>query len=105
MMALELALLHHIAPPEAHGAENANDAGDDAGEAELVAEHRQVVHVEHHADGEEAGRDRADHRPWARIDQVIRVVRLMGCVAHGLHSLPSRPVPLWTRPADKSSSS
>ena len=65
-----LRLADHVAPPADHRVEHAERAGGEhqrrAGEA--------LVHPGDRADRQDEGRDRADHRPRARIHQVIIVV-------------------------------
>ena len=65
--ALEGRLADHVAPPDRHGAEDADQSDDQQGPA-------MAVHVQNAAGGEQAGGDRPDDRPRARIDQVIGVL-------------------------------
>src|SRR5206468_10142080 len=67
---LVLGFADHIAPPARHGVEHADGA--DAEDNRRGGEH--VMHPGNGAHRHDEGRNRADHRPRARIDEVVVVV-------------------------------
>ena len=70
VIALVLRLADHIRPPARHGVEHADDA-----DAENDRRRReQMMHPGDRADRHDEGRDGADDRPRARIDEVVVVV-------------------------------
>ena len=70
VVALVLRLADHVRPPARHGVEHADDA-----DAENDRRRReQMMHPGDRADRHDEGRDRADDRPRARIDEVVVVV-------------------------------
>src|SRR3984957_4306621 len=74
MVALVLRLADHVAPPACHGVEHADGAG-----AEY--DRRRRVHMMYPADGahfHDEGRDRADDRPRAWIDEMVVVMLDLG---------------------------
>ena len=70
VVALVLRFADHVGPPARHGVEHADgaDAEDDRRGRE------QMMHPGDRADRHDEGRDRADDRPRARIDEVVVVM-------------------------------
>ena len=88
VVALVLGLVDDVAPPGDHGVEHADRA--DREHQRRRGEH--LVHPGDQPDREQEGRDRADDRPRARIDEVIVVV-LGVRVGHRLFSVSSATLP------------
>ena len=89
VIAAVLGFLDDVAPPARHGVEHADRAR---------AEHQRrdrvhVVHPADRADRHHEGRQRADDRPRARIDEVVVVLRFGVSVGHIRSPLNPRCVP------------
>src|SRR5260221_13345019 len=79
MLSLMLAFVDDVGEPEEHGAEDEDNAGHDPPDRRQDAQ-RLAVHELPHAEGEDKGTQRAGQRPRAGIDQMIRMIGLVGAV-------------------------
>src|SRR5690606_24278860 len=85
MMALDMRLPDHVAPPEEHRPEHGEHAEDEKPPCPRV-------HVEEAAGSEQARGDRADQRPRARIDQMVgMLLSLRVRIGHVLALTPAWP--------------
>ena len=83
VVALVARLADHAPPPVQHGVEDAEDAGAEDVRPDPEAEQRQALHRQDEADRHNEGRDRADERPGARIDEMVVVLGLGVRLGHG----------------------
>jgi hypothetical protein len=71
VVALDLGLLHHVAPPHEHRVEDERRAGQEQPDRRRLQPDHAGMHVEHRAHRQHEGGDRAHDRPRARIDEVV----------------------------------
>src|SRR5207302_6787357 len=90
VIALELGLTGDVAPPAEHRVEDTDRARPE----DIRRGGEGMMHPGDAAKSEQEGRDRADDRPGARVDEMVVVMRFGVCVGH-LYGSPlrsSRPV-------------
>ncbi len=71
-----IGFLGDVHPPADHGVDHAGEADDDRPPC-VLGQAEQALHVDDRAERQHQGRDRADQRPGARVDQVVVVLDVL----------------------------